>query len=387
MNTLKRVALVPALMLIAAGGCIKRSEKITIFEDGRVMLETEIEGDPDDVYNGDAMPTAESGWQITDVITTKEDGKKELTRQATREIAAGQTVPSSYAAPHSRLDTIALQFPTTVTIEHRAEGTYYHFRRIYQRREFAIVQYLQDRAMESDEAKAITQKEPEDVTAEERMTLARIFVDIAAKRSAIYMEQVGLEMQSQISQHALLAARRKALAVFSSDDLMNQLADLLREDAEDEGLADKLEQDLNARVRRAATESLRESGVRSAAIDGFVERCTLANDAFEITEDLGDESWFVGVTMPGRIVAHNSFGDPGQMLKEMLEPVEPEGAVRQSSISATVALEKDGRRETVTTIESQESGSNNVAWEFDGKALRDRDVVLMATSFVPHEED
>jgi len=225
------------------------------------------------------------------------------------------------------------------------------------------------------------------MTAEERMTLARIFVDIAAKRSAIYMEQVGLEMQSQIPQRALLVARRNALAIYSSDDLMKQLADLLREDAEDEGLADALERDLNARVRRAATESLRKSGVPSAAIDEFVERCTLANNAFEITEDIGDESWFVGVTMPGRIVAHNSFGDPGQMFAEMLEPVEQDGVVRQSSISATVAVEKDGRRETLTAIQSHESRSNNVAWEFDGKALRDRDVVLMATSFVAREED
>ena len=200
------------------------------------------------------------------------------------------------------------------------------------------------------------------------------------------MEQVGLEMQSQIPQRALLEARRRALAVYSSDDLMNQLAGLVRADAEDEGLADKLEQDLTARVQRAATESFRESGVRSTAIDEFVERCTLANDGFEITEDIGDESWFVGVTMPGRIVAHNSFGDPRQMIAEVLEPVEQDGVVRRSPISATVAVEKDGRRETVTTIESHESRSNNVAWEFDGKALRDRDVVLMATSFVPHEE-
>ncbi len=387
MNTLKNLTLVPALMLITACGCIKRSEKVTIFEDGRVVLETEIKGDPDDVYNGDALPTADSGWQVDDHIETDSEGKKELTRQATREIAAGQPLPSSYATPGSRLDTIALQFPTTVTIEHRADGTYYHFRRIYQRREFAMVQYLQDQAMESDEAKAITQKEPEDMTAEERMTLARVFVDIAAKRSATHMEQVGLEMQSQIPQRALLEARHSALAVYSSDGLMNQLADLLREDAEDEGLADKLEQDLNAQVRRAATESLRKSGVPSAAIDDFIERCTLANDAFEIAEDLGDESWFVGVTMPGRIVAHNSFGDPGQLFAEMLEPVEPEGVVRQSSISATVLVEKDGRRETVTAIQSHESRNNNVAWEFDGKALRDRDVVLMATSFVPRKED
>ena len=64
MNKLKCLALVPTLMLIAAAGCIKRSETITIFEDGRLRLAAEIKGDPDDVYNGDAMPTAESGWQM-----------------------------------------------------------------------------------------------------------------------------------------------------------------------------------------------------------------------------------------------------------------------------------------------------------------------------------
>ncbi len=385
MNALKCLTLVPALMLIAAVGCIKRSETITIFEDGRLRLTAEIVGDPDDVYNGDAMPTAESGWQIEDNIQTDNEGKKELTRTATREIAAGAEIPDSYATPNSRLDAIALQFPTTVTIEQRADGTYYHFRRIYQRRDFAIVQYLQDRAMESDEAKAITQKEPQDVTDEERMTLARIFVDIAAKRSATYMEQVGLEMQSEIPQHALLAARRSALAVYSSDDFMKQLTDLLRDDTEDEGTADKLERDLHARLTRAATESLRESGVRKAVIDEFVDRCSLANDAFEITEDLGDETWFVGVEMPGRIIAHNSFGDSSQFFHDMLEPQKDENVTRHGQVESKVAVMKNGKREIVTTQHKYESRSSKVAWEFDGKALRDRDVVLMATSFVPRE--
>ena len=141
MNTLKYLALVPALMLIAAAGCIKRSETITIFEDGRLWLTAEIVGDPDDVYNGDAMPTAESGWQIEDNIQTDSEGKKELTRKATRFGQAGAAIPDSYATPNSRLDLTALQFPTMVTIERRSDGTYFRFRRTYHRREYSVVQY------------------------------------------------------------------------------------------------------------------------------------------------------------------------------------------------------------------------------------------------------
>ena len=96
------------------------------FRAGRLVearrLTAEIVGDPDDVYNGDAMPTAESGWQIEDRIETDSEGKKELTRTASREIAAGAAIPDSYATPNSRLDLTALQFPTTVTIEHRDDG-------------------------------------------------------------------------------------------------------------------------------------------------------------------------------------------------------------------------------------------------------------------------
>ena len=90
MTAIKYFGFLPALLLAFSSGFIKRSEKITIFEDGRVMLETEIKGDPDDVYNGDAMPTADAGWRVEDDIQTDSEGKKELTRQATREIAAGQ---------------------------------------------------------------------------------------------------------------------------------------------------------------------------------------------------------------------------------------------------------------------------------------------------------
>ena len=390
MTGLRYFGLIPALVVALTIGCIKRSEKITIFEDGRTRLETEIVGGPDDVYIGDAMPTAESGWQVKDEIETKDDGDKELTRTATREIAAGAPIPASYAAPHSRLDLIALQFPTTLEIEHRSDGTYYHFKRVYTRRPFAMVQYWKDKVMESDEIKAITQKEPEDVTTQERRTLTRAFVDVAARQAGTYMEQIGLEMQADIPQDALLEARRSAMAVFSSDEITNGVMELLHDDRDDEFVArraEQLEENLRTRVHEAAERALRNSGVRAAVSDEVVERCVLAHDAFEITEDLGDETWLVGVVMPGRIIAHNSSGDPGrEFFEELLEPVEQEGVSRQSSISATVRVEKDGRSETVSSVQSYES-RNKVAWEFDGQALRDRDVVLMATSFVQNTEE
>ncbi|MCH8053670.1 MAG: hypothetical protein IH895_06380 [Planctomycetes bacterium] len=384
MNTLKCLALVPALMLIAAAGCIKRSETITIFEDGRLRLTAEIVGDPDDVYNGDAMPTAESGWQIEDRIETDSEGKKELTRTATREIAAGAAIPDSYAAPNSRLDLTALQFPTTVTIEHRDDGTYYHFRRTYQRREYSALQYWKDRIMESDEIKDITQTEPQELSDEQRARLAQALIDVEADQTAAYVEQTGLAMADAVSQEALLHARRGALKVYKAGGLLDQVVKLLGQ--EDDKIAqevERIEGELHAQVRPAIASALHDANLGKPVIDQFLDRYELAREAFEITGDLSDESWFVEVTMPGRIIAHNSFGDSSQFFHDMLEPQMDENVTRHGLVESKVAVIKNGQREIVTTQHEYESRSNKVAWEFNGKALRDRDVVLMATSFVP----
>ena len=384
MNTIKYLALVPALMIIAAAGCIKRSETITIFEDGRLRLTAEIVGDPDDVYNGDAMPTAESGWQIEDRIETDSEGKKELTRTATRDIAAGAAIPDSYATPNSRLDLTALQFPTTVTIEHRDDGTFYHFRRTYHRREYSALQYWKDRIMESDEIKDITQTEPQELSDEQRARLAKALIDVEADQTAAYVEQTGLAMADVVSQEALLHARRGAVKVYKAGGLLDQVVQLLGQD--DDKITrevERLEGELHEQVRQAIETALRDANLRKPVIDQFLERYELAREAFEITGDLSDESWFVEVTMPGRIIAHNSFGDSSQFFHDMLEPQKDENVTRHGLVESKVAVMRNGKREIVTTQHEYESRSNKVAWEFDGQALRDRDVVLMATSFVP----
>ena len=388
MTIIRKTVLVPALVLATTIGCIKRSETITIFEDGRVRLETEIVGDPDDVHNGGAMPTAQSGWQVTDRTETDAEGKEELTRIAKREIPAGQPLPSSYAPPDSRLDLIALQFPTTVTIEQRSDGTYYHFKRVYRRRDYADVQYWKDKVTESDEIKAITQKEPDQVTQEERAKLAEALIDIEANQTAAFVEQAGLAIPNGISQDALLQARRGASNVFEANELTDRVIELLGKN--DDAAADELagiEREVFSRVREGIETGLADGGVRRAVIDQFLNQYELAREAFATTEDLGDETWFVGVEMPGRVIAHNSSGDPGQKFAEMLQPVEQEGVTRQSTIETTVRVEKNGQAQDVTSIQTYESRSNKVAWEFDGKALRDRDVVLMATSFVQNTEE
>ena len=69
--------------------------------------------------------------------------------------------------------------------------------------------------------------------------------------------------------------------------------------------------------------------------------------------------------------------------EQLLQPTDNENATRKATISATVATQQDGQRREHTSLHSYEARSHKVAWEFDGKALRDRNVVLMATSFVP----
>ncbi len=211
---------------------------------------------------------------------------------------------------------------------------------------------------------------------------------VSEGQTAAFVEQAGLVIPDGISQDALLHARRGATNVFASSELTDRVIELLGKN--DDAAADDLagiEREVFGRVREAIETSLTDAGVRRTVVDQFLNQYELAREAFATTEDLGDETWFVGVEMPGRVIAHNSSGDPGQKFAELLKPVEQEGVTRQSTIETIVRVEKNGQAQDVTSIQTYELRSNKVAWEFDGKALRDRDVVLMATSFVPNESE
>ena len=86
-----------------------------------------------------------SGWQVSASQEKDTDGK--VTKHvltAVQEFAPGQPLPGVDGDPGDPDRSLYVQYPTTVTVDQRDDGTYYHFRRVYPARSFAQVNAFDD---------------------------------------------------------------------------------------------------------------------------------------------------------------------------------------------------------------------------------------------------
>ena len=125
-----------ALTLAAFAGCVERDEEIVIAPDGSVVMTLTHKGDEENILGSDAMPSAASGWEVTR-STEKENDKTRYVLKSERRFAAGEQLPRTFAAAGDPDVDLYLDFPTTLRIEKRADGTYYYFRRVYTPRRWA----------------------------------------------------------------------------------------------------------------------------------------------------------------------------------------------------------------------------------------------------------
>jgi hypothetical protein len=179
----------------------------------------------------------------------------------------------------------------------------------------------------------------------------------------------------RIPQDALLLMRRSALAVLESPELVQRVHRMIVDQEQDEDF-EGLEQQLGQHIRDAMGASLRDAGLAQGLIHAVLETADRVRRSCEITQDLDDEEWLVTLQMPGRIIAHNSF-DPS--MGGTLENKTGIENINEKSMDLVISTE-DGRTYPIHTEPFQ------VGWRFTGEALHDRDVVLMATSFVPNPE-
>lgn len=336
------IRLTACLALLLTVGCIERIETIVIREDGSARLATVVRGDPGDVTGGDAVPSKETGWQVEDRTETDAEGRQTLIRSASQDLASGTPLPASYAADGSRAAQLGLSFPTTVQVEHADNGTYYHFRRVYPRRAWWAVEYLRHRAFETDEIKRLGAMDPKSLNEAERALLVDTLANYAADELGVFLDLAASQLSPPLEQRAYLNARRSARPIYHDKQLASRVVDLLTQDAPVD-LA-PLEQEVRTRAKDAIAVSLTDDGVSKEQIASFLEAYERVRETYELTKDLSDESWKVSVELPGTIVAHNAG-------------------------------------------EADSSATNQVEWKFDGKAMFDRDLVLMATSFVPKEAE
>jgi len=353
------------LILLVSLGCIKREETIAALPDGSTFLASHIEGDPDDFQSGDALPTERSGWRVEEHLKSESDKKKTLIRTAQRMIPANGAIPDSYAAQNDPVGNICLRFPTTITLERRPDGDYYHFRRVYKGRRYSQFIFWQKTIFESDEMQKISNRSPEKMTESERIKLAEAFIASDTRKTAEFIEDAALSMTDRLPQDAWLAALKAGLDTYEQEFTDQKLSELLKsEDGTTEAMT--LANQTRELVVESMRQSLREQRIAPMRINEFIEAYQLARDEFDVTEDLGDENWRVTVVLPGSIIGYNGADATTPDMND-------DRGKNPASDSAYKVLDKA----------EFEPGFSLVRWEFDGNYLADRDVVLAATSFVP----
>ncbi len=339
---------VACLVLPQTLGCLIRSEHIKIVPDGTVTVSLTYEGSPEDFVTTDALPSAHSGWEVTIETEKKEGDDDKQMLSAERTFAPGAALHSNYAPTGDPDADLYLDFPTTVQVVEKADGTYYYFRRTYNPRRWGYVQYWND-AIFNDDIKKLGDKPAEDLTLADKLRIARAFAGVEAAKQIEFAKAALDECAPDLPPIQWLTARQALLDVYEKEDLDDfnnvfKRCEQVPEDQASECFDHEAERILGAGYA-ALTQSLRENAsfnpLKLAAFERAYER---AKKCFEITDEVGGHNFWIAAELPGTIIAHN-----GEM--------------------------------------KEENDPRTVTWTFDGKAFRDRPHVLMAVSRVEKGTD
>jgi len=288
-----------------ASGCLERIEKITIRSDRSAELVSTFKGDPADFEHGDALPRAGGPWAVKEAReSSKGSGDDKLIRTATLTIPPGGMIPGTYAqAPAD--EAVSLRFPTSLTVESRADGQYIHFARTYLAREDAPFTIAKRRFQEEPELKRLADAEPASLTENDRRRLIEAFRQIEMEKELRYV-RAGVAALNR-PQDVGLRIREAAVAAGNSFDPAKALALLAmpQSDERDRAIAELSGEFLLA-ITHALNIAIAAEKLTADEINAFSDAYEKARRIREVTEDLADERWEVRVKMPGRIVAHNA---------------------------------------------------------------------------------
>jgi len=336
---------VPAAL--SCTGCVQREEKIKIALDGAVTIELNYEGPENEIADGDAMPSTESGWEVERSVEKKDDGV-EVKLQSVRRFEAGGPLPGSFAVEGDPDADLYSSFPTEVRIERRHDAIYYYFRRTYQPRRWTYIQLWQDEFID-DEIKKLGDKPVNELTPEEQGKIAEAFAAVEAFKQIEFSSIAISESHPDLPVEYGLMARRALIDYYTEAD---EGGDLQRVMEMCGGLADeKLRGEC---FDREATRILGEAyagyiaslkvdaGFKKRDIAAFERAYKRAERYHKISEQLGGHNFGIQVTMPGEIIAHNALDDDVDV--------------------------------------DEEEHTSTVEFEFDGKWFRDRSYELVAVS-------
>lgn len=340
MNT-SRTPIRTTLILLAASagllatGCLERKETIRVSRDGSVKMTVTIKGQPADFDTGDALPERGGPWKVeADRMESDPDKSESRVRVATFEGRKGEPIPDSFVDERNPNYETSLRFPTTMNIEKRSDGEYFHFNRRYLARQDARYEIWNQALKETVDK--VAGKDPSDMTDEQRRELVgALRASESLKRAEMVTAAVETMEDREWPQDYGLRLRRAVLETYERVN-MDDIVTLMGSPAgEDRDMAiNAIGAGLVEKVADRLRHELRELRVRTGDVERFFDAYAAEEARRSVTEDLMDETFRVELELPGEIVAHNA-----------------------------------------TSVED-----GKLIWEFPGKWLNDRDHVIMATS-------
>jgi hypothetical protein len=337
------------LMLVAAfaaslglAGCLEHRETITVDPDGTVTIEARFTtGSEAELYEGDAVPSPAGGWIVDESVEIDDEEKERFHLVAEAVFPPEVQVPANYAVPGDGDTDLYLQFPTTVTIEDRPDGVYYHFHRRYPGRGWAQIEALRELLVE-EKLKKLKDTPLEEYTRQDHVLVLRSYADFEAVKMLTFARAAFLEVTPDAPQDKWLkvhAAIHEVKGELETDRIA-RLMEIEDEQERDEALEAEGKQ-WEERTLKRLQEAVREHcGYGGRQMSDFLRRYERNRRFFEITSDLGDDAFEITVVLPGTIVGSNADSTEG----------------------------------------------NRATWKFSGQRFRDRDVELMATSRLDYGE-
>ncbi len=322
-------------LVLGLVGCLERTETITVEPDGTVLIEAVFKTDQEgELYEGDAIPSDAGGW-LVEVQEVEQDGERRFHLTAAGVFGPLFKLPANYAVPGDPDTALYLQFPTTVEIEDRADGVYYHFHRTYPARPWAHIEALREVLLDGPTRK-LKDKDKDDYTPADWKLIARSYTDFEAAKLLTFARGAYLETTPDVPQDAwldVLGAFRKMQGELDLD-VIAEVMQIDDEDEREEAIALEVKA-WEEKSFKTLDASLRDfCGYGGARMKDFMRRYQSRLKDYDVTSGLGDDAFVITVVMPGAIVGSNA----------------------------------------------DETSPDRATWKFSGRRFRDRRVELMVTS-------
>jgi hypothetical protein len=323
--------------------CVERKEHLQISSGGSIQYRLEYASDsPDDLYQGDAVPKPAEGWLVSEEIEKHDDGNTTYHFKAESVFPPNRKLPAIFAAHTDSDADLYLQFPTSLKMEHRRDGTYYHFARTYLPRKWAQIAAMEERMVKAPLAEF--QDVPfEQWSPQQRMTAVRALAGFETEKMLEFAREAFKIATPDAAQDRWLLVADHLHDCVDRYDYQALLKLLeLREPGQDEkARGDAVAAELKS-FSDMTSDQLKQAMYTVANFSGsqftsFMAEFDRQKKAYEISQDLGDDKFEIEVEMPGEIVASNADSTAG----------------------------------------------NTAKWSFDGEMMRDRELELLVTSRVP----